>query len=74
MPYKWMINNFQTYFHMVTFEQVLRAQNKAPDAMATIGSLLNISSNITQLEFLVEQLLVPAYDIPESEMVGPDSP
>lgn len=78
MSYKCMLDRFQSYFHMLTFEQIPRVQNKAADAMETIGSLLNIPSNVSQFEFLVEQLLVPTYDIPELEMVcelvGPNSP
>jgi hypothetical protein len=61
-----MVDSFQTYFYMVTFEKILRIQNKAADATATIGSFLDIPSNLPQLEFLIEKLLVLAYDIPNS--------
>lgn len=37
--------------------------------METISSLLYIPNNVPQYEFLVEQVLVPAFDIPESKMV-----
>jgi hypothetical protein len=63
---------------LISFEQIPKVQNKATDAMATISSLLDIPKNVSQFEFLVEQLLIPAYDIPESEMVcklvGSNSP
>lgn len=46
--------------------------------MATIGSLLGIPENVSRYEFLVEQLLILAFDIPKPELVcdvvGPDSP
>eukprot|EP01018_Ginkgo_biloba_P004011 Gb_36859 [translate_table: standard] len=46
--------------------------------MATIGSLLEMQQNTRQCQFLVEQLMIPAYDVPKSEMVceivGPNSP
>lgn len=54
IPYKHMVDSFLSYFHMISFEQVPRAQNKAVDAMAMIGSLLDIPSNMPQFEFLVE--------------------
>lgn len=46
--------------------------------MATIGSLLDVPNNGTQFEFVVEQLMVPSYEIPTSEyicaIIGPESP
>lgn len=46
--------------------------------MATIGSLLDIPNNASQYEFLVEQLLIPTFDFPETklvcELVGLESP
>lgn len=46
--------------------------------MATIASLLDLPQNSTRYEFLVEQLRIPAYDIPETEMIfhliGSESP
>ncbi|KAH9293932.1 hypothetical protein KI387_040855, partial [Taxus chinensis] len=46
--------------------------------MATIGSLLEIASSQPQAHFLVEHLLMPAYDLPENtmvcEIVGPNNP
>ena len=46
--------------------------------MATIGSLLEIPQAATQYEFLVEQLLTPAYANEDSNrvciLVGPQSP
>lgn len=46
--------------------------------METIGSLLDIQSNMPQYEFLVEKILVPTFDILKMEMVcelvGFDSP
>lgn len=78
IPYKHMVDNFLSYFHMITFEQIPQAQNKVVDSLATIGYLLHIPNNVSQFEFLAEQLLVPTYDIPKSEMVcelvGPNSP
>lgn len=46
--------------------------------MATIGSLLQMLVNSKKCEFLVDYLLVSAYDVPDSKMfcvlVGTDSP
>lgn len=46
--------------------------------MATVGSLLQIQENIQKCEFLVKHLLIPTYDVLESNMVcvlvGPNSP
>lgn len=46
--------------------------------METIGSLLDIPRNIPKQEFLVEQLLIPTFGVPEfefvCEIVGPDDP
>ena len=36
-------------------------QNKAADAMATIGSLLEIPQEAAKYDFLVEKLLTPTY-------------
>ena len=53
-------------------------QNKEVDAMATISSLLEISQEATQYEFLVKQLLTPANVNDDSNrvciLVGPQSP
>lgn len=47
------------------------------DAMEKIGSLMEMPSNVTYYEFLVEPLLEFAYNIPQSKMicliVGPNS-
>jgi hypothetical protein len=52
--------------------------NKAADAMETIGSLLDILKNILKHEFLVEKLLVPFFEVPEfewvCEIIGPSDP
>lgn len=37
--------------------------------MATIGSLLDILKNIAKHELLVDQLLIPSFEVPESEWV-----
>lgn len=78
MPYKRMVDNFRLYFDNIYFEQVPRIQNKATDTMTTIGSLLDIPNNASQYEFLVEQLLIPAFDVPKTklmhELVGLESP
>lgn len=69
MPYKRMVDSFKHYFLVILFEQVLRVKSRAIDAMATIDSLLDILQNIPRFEFLVEQLFIPAFDIPEFELV-----
>lgn len=46
--------------------------------MATIESLLNMLANETQFEFIIEQLMLPAYETPLSDyvcaIVGLESP
>ncbi|GLJ53605.1 hypothetical protein SUGI_1143560 [Cryptomeria japonica] len=78
MRYKQMVDKLKASFTTITFEQIPRDQNRVADAMATIASLLNLPQNSTRYEFLVEQLWIPAYDIPESKMicclVGSESP
>ena len=77
-PYKKLVENLKESFIDITFEQIQRTNNRVADAMATIASLLDIPNNVPKFEFLVKQLLVLAYDIPDSKMVcdivGPDSP
>lgn len=69
MPYKKIVDRFKELFTAITFEQIHRDLNKVTDVMATIASLLDLPHNSTGCEFLVEQLLIPAYDISKSEMV-----
>lgn len=54
IPYKCMVDSFLSYFHMISFEQIPRAQNKETNVMTTIGSLLDIPNNVSQFKFLVE--------------------
>ena len=46
--------------------------------MATITSMIDMPHNIERCEFLVEQLLILAFEIPQlefvCELVGPNSP
>lgn len=73
-----MVDDLQSNFQNTIFDQVPRAQNRAADAMATIRSLLNIRSDSLGYEFLVEQLLQPAFETSHTDMVcnivGPQSP
>lgn len=64
MPYKQMVDDYKQHFSHIIFEQIPRLQNKVSDVMAIVGSLLDMSRNITQLYFMVEQLMVPTYEIP----------
>lgn len=66
MPYKRMVDRFKQYFVIITFEHVPKINNRAVDAMEIIGSLLDIPQNIRKYEFLVEQLLIPTFDILKS--------
>ena len=78
LPYKELVDQLTQHFTKLQFTQVPRLQNKAADAMATIGSLLEIPQEATQYEFLVEQLLTPAHANDDSNrvciLVGPQSP
>ncbi|XP_057849976.1 uncharacterized protein LOC131060672 [Cryptomeria japonica] len=68
-PYKQLVEEFKQHFTNVAFEQIPRIQNRATNAMAMVGYLLNMPNNGTQFEFIVEQLMVPTYEIPSSEYV-----
>eukprot|EP01018_Ginkgo_biloba_P004487 Gb_07880 [translate_table: standard] len=67
IPYKRMVDSLKQYFVQIQFKRVPCVNNKSADAMATIGSLLEMQQNTRQ-----------TYDVPESEMVceivGPNSP
>lgn len=73
-----MVEEYKKYFTKVTFEQILRVQNKAADAMEIVGSPLDMPNDGTRFEFQGEQLIVPAYEIPYTEyvcmIVGPKPP
>ncbi|XP_059068364.1 uncharacterized protein LOC131858902 [Cryptomeria japonica] len=77
MPYKRMVDDFKAYFTTITFEKIPRDNNRAADAMATIASLVIMPSNAEYCEFLVEPLLEPVYNVPQTQMicliVGPNS-
>lgn len=66
-PYKELVDEHKQYFTNVTFEQIPRAQKKDANAMAIVGSLLDIPKNGTHFDFQVEQLIVPPYEIPSTE-------
>jgi ribonuclease HI len=67
--YKRLAEDLKEYFLEISFEKIPRINNRARDAMATIGSLLDIPKNMAKHEFLVEQLLVPSFEVPEFEWV-----
>jgi len=73
-----MVDEFKEHFGTISFEQIPRIENKAPDAMATIASLLEIPEYESWYEFLVETIQQPAYDLLETHsiclLVGFDSP
>ena len=54
LPYKELVDQLKEHFTEIQFIQIRRLQNRVEDAMATIGSLLEISQEATQYEFLVE--------------------
>ena len=78
MPYKQMVEFLKSKFVTVSFSQLPRVHNRQADAMATIASMIDMPHNIERCEFLVEQLLIPAFELPQSEfvckLVGPNSP
>lgn len=78
MPYKKLVKDYKENFSKITFEQIPRIQNKVANAMTTIGSLLNMPASETQFEFIIEQLMLVAYETPLLEyvcaIVGPESP
>ena len=66
------------YFTKIVFQQILRANNKVADAMATIASMISMLEYSPKCEFLIENLFTPAYEKSDSELVyeivGPESP
>lgn len=46
--------------------------------MATISSMVDMPQNVERCEFLVEQILIPSFELSQSkfvcEIVGPNSP
>lgn len=63
---------------MITFEQIPREKNRVADAMATLASLLQKPDQNKKYEFLVEELVKLAFNLPEAQIVallhGHDSP
>src|SRR5271156_4591196 len=45
VPYKKMVDSLKCYFTFVTFHQIPREENKAPDVMATLASLLQLEKH-----------------------------
>ena len=64
IPYKRMVDDLRKYFVQISFQQILREDNKATDAMETLSSLLQMPKNDFWHEFLVETLHYLAYDSP----------
>lgn len=73
-----MVEDLKQHFTLIQFDQIPRMNNRVANAMATIGSLLQMLANSQKCKFLVVQLFILAYDVLESEMVcvliGSDSP
>ena len=73
-----MVEFLKPRFVTVSFSQLPMVHNRQADAMATIASMIDMPHNIKRCEFLVEQLLIPAFELPQSEfvckLVGPNSP
>jgi len=64
-----MVDDFKEYFVNISFEQIRHIKNKAADAMVTTASLLEIPENESRYEFLVETVMQPAYDLPETHSI-----
>ena len=45
IQYKKLIDTLRNYFTFVTFQQILRAENKVVDAMATLASILQLQEH-----------------------------
>lgn len=77
MPYKQMVDFLKSKFVTISFRQLPWIHNKQADAMATIASMIDMPQNVEHCEFLVEQLLIPAFELPQAEfvckLVGPNS-
>ena len=78
MPYKQMEDFLKSKFVTISFCQLPRIHNRQADAMATIASMIDMPQNVERCEFLVEQLFIPAFELPQfefvCELVGPNSP
>ena len=73
-----MVDFLKSKFVTISFHQLPRIHNKQVDAMATITSMIDMPQNVERYKFLVEQLLIPTFELPQSkfvcELVGPNSP
>lgn len=78
MAYKQMTDFLKDKFVTISFNQLPRIHNKQADAMATIASMIDMPQNLERCEFLVEKLLLPAFELSQlkfmCELVGPNSP
>lgn len=76
--YKKLVEDLKEDFLSISFEQVPRMNNRAKNAMAMIGSLLDIPKNILKHEFLVEQFIIASFEVPDfdfvCEIIRPDDP
>ncbi|KAH9292411.1 hypothetical protein KI387_042401 [Taxus chinensis] len=70
LPYKRMVDSLKEFFEKITFEKIPRAQNRAVDDMAIVGSMLSIPPGNNDMPFFVEHLRMPTYDIPESCLIS----
>lgn len=64
-----MVDDLKKNFQNITFDQVPRVQNKAVNAMATIGSLIVMESDSPKYKFLIEHLLQPDFETSHANMV-----
>ena len=78
MHYKKMVDFLKSKFITIYFHQIPRIHNKKADTMATITSMIDMPQNLEHSKFLVEQLLIPSFELSQSEfvceLVGPNSP
>jgi hypothetical protein len=78
MPYKNLSKDLKEYFIDTNFEQIPKLNNRAANVMATIDSLLDIPRDTTKYDFLVEKILMPYFEVPESKFLcdifGPSDP
>lgn len=73
-----MADFLKSKFVNISFHQLPRIHKRQVDTMDTIASMIDMPQNVKCCEFLVEQLLIPSFEISQSkfvcEFVGPNSP
>ena len=59
-----MADFLKSKFVNIFFHQLPRIYNSQVDVMTAIASMIDMPQNVEHCEFLVEKLLIPAFELP----------